>query len=82
MYAKATKRPWRQKSTDATPPKPGDVVLVDQMVSPVPGLITQMMGFLTMKRYKYMTVFVDQALHMSYIYLQKTATAAEMIKAK
>ena len=64
------------------PPKPGDVVSVDQMVSPVPGLIAQMMGFLMMKRYKYVTVFVDQASHMGYIYLQKTTTAAEMIEAK
>ena len=39
--------------------KPGEVITVDQMVNPVPGLIAQMVSFLTRQRYKYATVFVD-----------------------
>ena len=63
-YAKATKRPWRHKSQKhykppPPPTLPGEVVSVDQMVSPTPGLIAQMTGKLTTKRYKYATVFVD-----------------------
>ena len=52
------------------------------MVSPVPGLIAQMVGFLTKQCYKYVTVFVDQARRMGFIYLQKTCSAEETIKAK
>lgn len=55
-YAKATKRPWRSKTTKLwrggqQELKPGQVVSVDQLVSPTPGLIAQMMGFLTRSRY-------------------------------
>ena len=52
------------------------------MVSPVPGLIAQMVGFLTKQRYKYATVFVDQASKMGFIYLQITCSAEETIEAK
>ena len=62
--------------------KPGEVISVDQMVSPVPGLIAQMMGFLTKQHYKYATVFVDQASQMGFVYLQKTCSAEETIEAE
>ena len=52
------------------------------MVSPVPGLITQMVGFLMKQYYKYATVFVDQASRMGFVYLQKTCSAEETIEAK
>ena len=52
------------------------------MVSPVPGLIAQMVGFLTRQRYKYATMFVDQASRMGFVYLQKTCSAEETIEAK
>ena len=52
------------------------------MVSPVPGLITQMVGFLMKQCYKYATVFVDQASRMGFLYLQKTCSAEETIEAK
>ena len=52
------------------------------MVSPVPGLITQMVGFLMKQRYKYATVFIDQVSRMGFVYLQKTCSAEETIKAK
>ena len=86
LYRKATKRAWRskqgrQRQWNQTL-KPGDVISVDQMVSPVPGLITQMVGFLTKQRYKYATVFIDQVSRMGFIYLQKTCSAEEAIEAK
>ena len=62
--------------------KPGDVISVDQMVSPVPGLIAQMVGFLTKQRYKYATVLIDHASRMGFVYLQKTCFAEESIQAK
>ena len=63
-YGKATRRPWRSRSTNNKdeawkPTKPGEVVSVDQMISPTPGLIAQMSGMLTNKRYTSATIYVD-----------------------
>ena len=55
---------------------------VDQLVSPMPGLIAQMTGTLTTKRYKHATVYVDHFSRLSFVYLQKTASAEETIKGK
>ena len=86
MYAKATRKPWRGKPTGEKDPtqarSPGEWVSVDQLVSPTPGLIAQMTGKLTSKRYKYATIFVDQASKLGYVYLQKTATVEETLEAK
>ena len=85
LYGKATKRAWRskqgrQRQRNQTL-KPRDVISVDQMVSPVPGLITQMVSFLMKQHYKYATLFVDQASQMGFVYLQKTCSAEETIEA-
>ena len=86
LYGKATKRAWRSKQgrqrQEKKTLKPGEVISVDQMVSPVPGLIAQMVGFLTRQYYTYATVFVHQASHMGFLYLQKTCSAEETIEAK
>ena len=87
LYAKATRKPWRGKTRqnddgDEKPSKPGQVVSVDQLVSPTPGLIAQMTGFLTTKRYRYATVYVDQYSRMGFVYLQKTASAEETVEGK
>jgi hypothetical protein len=47
LYANATKQPWqsnpKKNGNDGTKPtKPGQVVSVNQLVSPSPGLIAQM----------------------------------------
>ena len=52
QYAKAMRRPWRAKIASCSnhltlPSKPGEVISVDQLVLPVPGLIAQMTGFIT-----------------------------------
>ena len=87
MYGKATKREWRDKTKkdpeeSREPMKPGDKVSVDQMVSPTPGFVAQMTGILTTKRYRYVTVYIDQASRMGFTYLQKTATAEETLQSK
>ena len=87
LYSKATRRPWRGKTTksdvdDNKPTRPGQVVSVDQLVSPTPGLIAQMSGFLTTKRYRYATVYVDQYSRLGFIYLQKTASGLETVEGK
>ena len=58
------------------------MISVDQLVSLTPGLIAQMTGKLTTKRYKYATVYVDQYSGFGFTYLQKTATADETIQGK
>ena len=87
QYAKATRRPWRTKiamrDKDITlPSTPGQVVSVDQLVSPIPGLIAQMTGFITKQRYKYVTVYIDQFSSFSFVYLQRTASAQETLQSK
>ena len=58
QYAKVTCCQWRTKShkhnQDAieSPTKPGQCVSVDQLVSPTPGHIAQMTGFITKHRYR------------------------------
>ncbi|CAJ1959006.1 unnamed protein product [Cylindrotheca closterium] len=86
-FAKATRRQWREKrrkhwTKERTVTRPGEVISVDQLVSPSPGLIAQISGTLTKKRYKYATVYVDQYSGLSFVYLQKTATADETIEGK
>ena len=87
QYAKATRRPWRVKIASRsnhpiTPSKPGEVISVDQLVTPVPGLIAQMTGFITKQRYKYATVYIDQFSGFSFVYLQQTASAQETLQSK
>ncbi len=88
LYGKASKRPWRTKNTKNNVShvlpvtQPGQVVSVDQLVSPTPGLIAQMSGFLTNKRYRYATVYVDNFSSLSFVWLQKTATAVETVEGK
>jgi hypothetical protein len=86
VYSKQTRKPWRNKPAKAQLEKanlnPGEVVSVDQMVSPTHGFIAQMMGILTTQRYRYATIYIDQATKYGYVYLQKTATAEETLKGK
>ena len=86
MYSKMSKRPWRNKTRQdfkaKTPVDPGEVVSVDQMVSPTAGFIAQMTGILTKQRYKYATVYVDQATRFGYVHLQKTGSVGETLEGK
>jgi hypothetical protein len=87
LFAKATKRPWRGKTrrdndNDEIPATVGEVVSVDQLESPTPGLLAQITGKLTTKRYKYATVYVDQRSRFGYVHLQKTSSAEETVEGK
>ena len=88
LYGKATKRPWRDKPKlePASNPIPirysGQCVSVDMLKSPTPGLVAQMAGFLTGKRYRYATIFVDHYSRLGYVHLQKTQSAKETLEGK
>ena len=88
MYGKATRRPWRTKSpnngvgTARTITRPGDCVSIDQLESATPGLIAQLKGKPTVKRYRVATVFVDHYSRVSYAHLQVSTSAEETVLAK
>ena len=86
MYGKATRRPWRSKPKSDSPTKEikycGQCVSVDMLKSPTPGLIAQMAGWITAKRYNYATVFVDHYSGLGHVHLQKTQSAEETIEGK
>jgi hypothetical protein len=85
-YSNASRRPWRTSAATSIPTRianmPGDVVAIDQMVSPTAGLIAQMKGFLTRRRYVAATVFVDHYSNLSFTYFQKSLTADETLEAR
>jgi hypothetical protein len=86
-YGKASRKAWRGKllkkgASSQTDLQAGDIVSVDQMLSPIPGLVAQIMGVLTTKRYNYATVYVDQVTRLGYVHLQKGATAEETFEGK
>ena len=56
----------------------GQVISVDMLDSPMPGLITQITEILNTKRCKHAAVYVDVFSGVSYTYLQ-TTTSAEAI---
>jgi hypothetical protein len=87
MFGKATKKPWRTK----IPKNPkltcrqrnaGDLVYIDQLISPTPGLVAQMTGRPTTKRYNCATVFVDHSSDLTFIHLQISTTGLETVEAK
>jgi Reverse transcriptase (RNA-dependent DNA polymerase) len=87
LFGKATRKPWRGKHTSdgkgyKPVDKPGQVVSVDQMVSPTKGFVAQMTGILTTKRYTCAMVFVDHATDLSYIHLQHSASAEDTVVGK
>jgi hypothetical protein len=62
--------------------EPGQCISVDQLESTTPGLIAQNKGWLTKKRYRVATVFVDHFSGLSYIHLQKSTNAEETLEAR
>ena len=86
-YAKLTRKAWCSKPTKGyldtqKANEPGDKVLVNELVSPTPGLIAQLTGKLTIKRYKYATVYVDNYSRYGYVHIQKSSSAEETIEGK
>ena len=87
QFGRATKVPWRTKGESnkrkiRTTTAAGQCVSVDQMESTTPGLIAQLKGRATRNRYLYATVFVDHFSRFTFVYLQKTLTSDETVKAK
>ena len=60
----------------------GQLIPVEQLVSPTPRLVSQMTGRITTKLYHYANLVVDQFCGFRYMYLKKTPYAEYTIKAK
>ena len=86
QYSKISKRPWRvkgeNKKTTKTTTRPRQIVLLDQLESNTPGLITQLKGKVMQQWYKYTTVFVDQFSGYTFVHLQKLLTSEETVMVK
>lgn len=87
LSGRATRRPWRTRAPPNNRPVPavhgpGDCISVDQLQSTVPGLIAQLKGIPTKRRFKYATVFVDQFSNVSFVHLQETDSGDDTLLAK
>jgi GAG-pre-integrase domain len=87
IFGKMTRKPWRSKPM-ANPPtrkaisRPGEVVSVDQLESPIEGFLAQEKGKLTKRRYRAATIFVDNYSSLSYVHLQQSVLGDETLLAK
>ena len=85
-FGKATRVPWRTRGQKDSrlrkATSPGECVSVDQMESTTPGLVAQLKGSPTNKRYRHATVFVDHYSRFTFVFLQQTLTSEETLRAK
>jgi len=86
-YGKAHRKPWRNKGhrnrkqiKPAT--APGQVVSVDQLESPTPGLVPTHRGIPTVSRYQGATVFVDHFSDFTYVHLMTKMDGESTVEAK
>lgn len=87
-YGSAQRKPWRSKSKqnkailDKMRTLPGEIAHTDLMTSSVAGLIPQMVGFLTSKKFHYSSFFVDDRSDFTFICHQESTSATETILSK
>ena len=86
-YGKAHRKPWRRKGTKnrrqiKTAIKPGQVISIDQLISPTPGFVPTHRGRPTTARYVGATVFVDHYSDFTYVHLMTKMDAESTIEAK
>ena len=86
-YGKAHRKPWRAKDirnrrTIRLATEPGQVISVDQLISPTPGFVPTHRGRPTTKRYRGAMVFVDHYSDYTYVHLMTEMDADATVKAK
>ena len=86
-YGKAHKLKWRHKGNKnrkkikiAT--APGQVVSMDQLISPTPGFVPVHRGTPTKQRYVGATVFVDHFSDLTYVHLMTEMNSTTTVEAK
>lgn len=86
-YGKAHRKPWRGKGIKnrkklKTATAPGQVVSVDQLVSPTAGFVPTHRGKPTTQRYIGATVFVDHFSDFTYVHLMTKMDGDATVEAK
>jgi hypothetical protein len=87
LFSTMTKLPWQGKETKANHEvfvvtKPGECILVDQMMSTEVGFYAQLKGKFTKKNYKCATVFVNHFSCLRFNHLQLDDKSNETLPAK
>jgi hypothetical protein len=87
IFGRAHCKPWHSKGSSKsirkdTDDAPGKCVSMDQLVSVQPGLVPQMLGFLTNLRIWGATIFVDHFSDYVYAVLMRDLTLDETLLAK
>jgi hypothetical protein len=86
LFGKLSKRNWRTKEYNEggldKAMRSGEMVSVDQLQSPVPGLIAQLKGTPTRERYTCATVFVDHFSDLTFVHLQRSTDGDDTLEAK
>jgi hypothetical protein len=86
LFGKSTCQLWRVKAKQTGASKlctfPGQYVSVNQLESPTPGLIAQLKGIPTMKRYTAEMVFINHFSCLSFNHLQSTLSTEDTLQAK
>lgn len=86
-YGKVHRRPWRRKGIKnlrkiKITTAPGQVISVDQLVSPTVGFVPTHRGRLSLARYIEATVFVDHFSDFMYVHLMLNLDAVATVEAK
>ena len=61
---------------------PGDIAHTDIMISSIPSLISQMVEFLSWKKFYYASFFIDDKSDFTFAYHQESTSADDTILAK
>ena len=80
-----TKRQWRtdgrQANNNQMVTSPVQCVLVDQLVSPLSGVLSQLKDIMTKQKYRSTIFFVDHFRRIRYVHLYSNLTQEEILKA-
>jgi GAG-pre-integrase domain len=86
VFGKMTRSRWRTSPIEnsITPDDcdVGDLVSVDQIQSSTPGMIAQMKGIPTRRRYHIATIYIDHKREYTYVHLQQSTTSEETLQSK
>jgi GAG-pre-integrase domain len=84
LYGKQTRRPWRnnveRNSLRKGNERPGDIIAVDQIISPTPGTTKRNANKRSLQRCY--CIFVDVSSSYAYVHLQRTASSDDTLMAK
>ena len=87
-YGKVRKKPLRSKGKNNKAilkhmrKRPGEIAHTDIMTTSVPGLIPQMVGFLTSKKFYHASFFINDASYFTFVHHQELTLVDDTILVK